>query len=141
MKELLPILLPPLSLIAGWVGRLLMERRMRDATAMKTEAEAKVALASAEKTLADAGSVEAKVLADVIGIYRGLYEDTEKRLTALEAEREGDRKLIDALQEKVKMLETRLARYRTTVGQLVKQLQDHGLEPVVRPDEEINGGK
>jgi hypothetical protein len=113
---------------------------MRDATAMKTEAEAKLALAQAEKVLAESDSEASKVLLEVIGSLRTLNDKLEERVDEVEKERASDRAQMNALQEKVRLLETKLARYRRMVAELVKQLQDHGLEPVVRPDEEGNGG-
>lgn len=141
MKELLPFLLSPLFAALGWFGKQWMERRMREATALKTEAEAQAKLAEAELKFAEADSAEVRMMAEVIGSYRTLLQTTDERLKALEEERKADRAQLAALQEKVRLLQAQLARYRRYVAALVEQLRAHDLEPVVKlEDEDMNGG-
>lgn len=141
VRELLPLLLAPVLTALGWFGRQWMERRMREATALKTEAEAQAKLAEAELKFAEADSAEVRMMAEVIGSYRTLLQTTDERLKALEEERKADRAQLAALQEKVRLLQAQLARYRRYVAALVEQLRAHDLEPVVKlEDEDINGG-
>lgn len=134
-------ILPFAGMLLTFLGGLFLEKRMRAANVAKAEAEAQRTLAEAEKIFAEADGEEARQMQDIIGAWRALYERTQERMTAIEAARETDRVQLAALQEQVKRLEQRVAYYRRIVDRLIKQITDHGLEPVVRPDEDENGGE
>lgn len=74
--------------------------------------------------------------------------ETEKRFVNLERDhlelvklRRADQTRMNEMQVQLTAMGRQLKYYRDLVGKLVKQITDHGLEPVVRPDEEeANGG-
>jgi hypothetical protein len=154
VRELLPLLLAPALTALGWFGRQWMERRMREATAAKTEAEAKLALAQAEKTLAESDGEAAKVLLEVIGSLRTLNDKLEERVADVETEQEkvraentALREGLAALQAKYDALLQQFEWYRHGTAVLIRQIRKLAQDPdwtpdMARPaDGEKNGGK
>lgn len=143
IKDILPYVFPPLSALLA----VLFDRRMREASVAKTEAEAEETLARAKKILSESDSIQDRAMADALDAWRDIADarDVEAQHTREEvakarseakeanARSKATEQKYHAVLAHAERLEDLLSLAVTFIDALVARMQEANITPPPMP--------